>query len=301
MHIWEMPQRGDTYYVSADVALGNGGDFSVAMVFRAGNGMEPDTMVASWWGWIPPKKFAHIVAAIGLFYNGSEVAVEYMKDGITTGNELRDMDYPNLYRPQFKDRLTHQASNYLHWLTTSKTRDEIIGSMNEALLDHTVVIRDADLLDEMVDFASLGGDGRSEGQGNEDDGVMTAMIGLYCLRETTKHLKTNVATEAIRQTGELHIYGVYDNIMRQRGQYNTEAEAQKMIEGKAGWKVQAILVCNANTLYSPIFDQMGVESELHNRHGMHSTEIIPEVVWAYKTAMSQAGPGRGLEDYGEDW
>jgi hypothetical protein len=25
------------------------------------------------------------------------------------------------------------------------------------------------------------------------------------------------------------------------------------------------------------------------------------IVWAYKTAMSQAGPGRGLEDYGEDW
>ena len=90
------------------------------------------------------------------------MAVEYAKDGITTANELRDMDYPNLYRPQWKDKLTHQASNYLHWFTNQKTRDEIIGCMNEALLDHTVVIRDRDLLDEMIDFAAVDGGRRSK-------------------------------------------------------------------------------------------------------------------------------------------
>jgi len=287
-HVWEMPEKGSTYYVSADVALGNGGDYSVCMVWRAGHGIEPDTQVASWWGWIPPKKYAHVVAAIGLFYGEAEVAVEYMKDGITTGNELRDMDYPSLYRPQYKDRLTHQASNYLHWLTNSKTRDEIIGCMNEALLDQTVVIRDADLLDEMIDFASMETGGRSEGQGNNDDGPMAAMIGLYCLRETTKHLKTTSVAQdrsAAGQVGELYIYGVYDNIMRQRGQYNTEAEAQKAMGGNLGWRVQPILVCNANTVSSPIFDAMGPEFELHSKHGMHSTEITPDIVWAYKSAL----------------
>jgi hypothetical protein len=299
MHIWEMPEASETYYVSADVALGNGGDYSVAVVWRAGQGMEPDSMAATWWGWIPPKKYAHVLAAIGIFYNMAEVAVEYMKDGITTGNELRDMDYPNLYRPQWKDKITNQASNYLHWLTNSKTRDEIIGCMNEALLDHTVVIRDADMLDESIDFAAMETGGRSEGQGNEDDGIMAGMIGLYCCRETTKHLKTSVATEKVRDTGELHIYGVYDNIMRQRGQYNTQAEAQKMVDGKAGWQVRPLLVCNANTLFSPIFDGTGAERDLHLRHGMHSTEITPDVVWAFKSSMRNFDPV-GVE-YGEDW
>jgi len=298
-HVWEMPERGSTYYVSADVALGNGGDYSVAMVFRAGHGIEPDTMVASWWGWIPPKKYAHTLAAIGIFYNNAEIAVEYMKDGITTGNELRDMDYPNLYRPQFKDRLTHQASNYLHWLTNSKTRDEIIGCMNEALLDRTVIMRDADLLDECIDFAAMDTGGRSEGQGNNDDGVMTAMIGLYCLRETTKHLKTSAATEAQRDTGELHVYGVYDNLMRQRGQHNTQAEADAMVKGKPGWRVVPILVCNANTLFSPIFDAMGPESELYSKHGMHSTQILPDVVYAFRNATQLAG--RASDEYDNDW
>ncbi len=287
MHIWEMPEKNSIYYVSDDVALGNGGDYSVCNVFRVGHGIEPDTQVASWWGWIPPKKFAHVVAAIGLFYNSAEVANEYMKDGITTGNELRDMDYPSLYRPQYKDRLTHQASNYLHWLTTSKTRDEIIGTMNEALLDHSVILRDADLLDEMIDFAEMETGGKTQGQGNNDDGVITSMIGLYCARETMKHLKTTAVSEERggRAAGELFIYGVYDNIMRQRGQYNTEAEAKRAVGENVGWRVQPISVCNANTLSSPIFDAMGAEFELHNKHGMHSTEITPDVVWAYNSAM----------------
>ena len=140
MHIWEMPEKDATYYVSDDVALGDGGDYPLSRYSGPRHGMEPDTMVANWWGWMPPKKHAHVVAAIGIFYNMAEVAVEYMKDGITTGNELRDMDYPNLYRPQWKDKIT-TGVELPPLVTNSKTRDEIIGCMNEALLDHTVVIR----------------------------------------------------------------------------------------------------------------------------------------------------------------
>lgn len=301
--IWEMPERNDSYYVSADIALGNGGDFTAIEVFRAGQGREPDTQVAEWLGWIPPKKAAHVIAAIGIFYNMAEVAIEYMKDGITTGNELRDMDYPSIYRPQFKDRLTHQASNYLHWLTNSKTRDEIIGCMNEALLDRSVVIRSEDLLDEMIDFAAVDGS-RIEGQGNNDDLVMSSQINLYCLRETLKHLKGSaVAEDRQKETGAAYIYGVYDHLMRQRGQYNTEAEAQQVVKGRLGWAVKPIPVMNANTLYSPIFDAMGAEHDLYAKHGLKSTEITPEVVWEYKTAMSQyRADGGGSEiPIGEDW
>jgi hypothetical protein len=309
-HVWEMPEIGATYYVAADVALGNGGDFSVCEVFRVGHGVEPDTQVAEWWGWIPPKAFAHVIAAIGLFYNSAEVAIEYEADGITTGNEIRDLDYPNLYRPQWRDKIVNQNTNWLHFVTNHKTRTEIIGTMNEALLERriiqgktliSVMIRSAGLLDEMYDFAEIERGGRIEGQGNHDDSVMASMICLYCLRETSKHLKTSASTEHVRQSGELHIYGVYDNIMRQRGQYNTQAEADKMIEGKAGWQVKPILVCNANTLFSPIFDTMGAEFDLHSKHGLATTEITPDLVWAYKTALSNAGPGRGLEDFGDEW
>jgi hypothetical protein len=300
MHVWEMPERGDTYYVSGDISLGNGGDYTALTVYRAGNGREPDTQVASWLGWIPPKRAAHVVAAIGIWYNDAEVAVEYMKDGITTGNELRDMDYPNLYRPQWKDRINHQASNYLHWLTTSKTRDEIIGCMNEALLDHTVVIRDADLLDEMIDFAAIEGS-RIEGQGNNDDLVMSAQIGLYCLRETTRHLRTQAVREDTNRI-EDNIpkeWLVFDNLMRQRGQYPTKAQAEKAKGDRAGWTVKPVVKYLANTLYSPIFDGAGAERDLH-RGGLHSTEITPDLVYAFKNAMSNFG-GPGSSENSDEW
>jgi hypothetical protein len=45
---------------------------------------------------------------------------------------------------------------------------------------------------------------------------------------------------------------------------------------------------------------MGVEKDLHLRHGLHSTEITPDVIWAYKSAMAAAGSKMG-DDYGEDW
>lgn len=299
LFIWEMPEKEDTYYLSADIALGNGGDYTAIEVFRAGQGMNPDVQVAEWLGWIPPKRAANVIAAMGIFYNTCEIAVEYAKDGITTANELRDMDYPNIYRPQWRDKIVNQATNYLHWYTNSKTRDEIIGCMNEALLDRSVILRSADLLDEMIDFAAAETD-RFEGQGNNDDLVMSSQIGLFCVRETNKHLRISASTEKVRSTGELHIYGVYDNIMRQRGQYNTQAEADKVILGKAGWSVRPILVCQANTLYSPTFDAMGAERDLHLRHGLHSTEITPDVVWAYKSAMMNAGPSQN-EEFGADW
>lgn len=283
--IWEWPEKQSSYYLSMDVALGNGGDYTVIEVWRAGTGREPDTQVAEWWGWIPPKRAAHVAAAIGIFYNTCEIACEYKADGVTTGNELRDMDYPNLYRPQFRDRITQQASNYLHWVTNEKTRDEIIGCMNEALLDRSVVVRSEDLIDEMIDFGAIDVGGKQQGQGNEDDGCMASMIGLFCLRETMKHLKAlGAQDEKAKEAGIAYIYGVYDNLMRQRGQYNTEAEAKGIASKFPGWSVKPIMKMQANTIFSPIFDAMNSEFELHQQ-GLHSTEITPDVVYAYRSAM----------------
>lgn len=299
LHVWEMPEKGETYEESVDVALGNGGDYTVIQVWRAGSGREPDTQVAEWWGWIPPRRAAHVAAAIGLWYNAAEIAVEYMKDGVTTGNELRDLEYPNLYRPQKRDRIANQATNYLHWETNSKTRDEIIGCMNEALLDKTVVIRSEDLLDEMTDFAAMDIGGKVEGQGNNDDGCMSAMIGLFTLREATRHMK-GVSDDVRRSQDDTpYIWGVYDNFMRQRGQYNTKAQAEKVMDGRPGWKVAPVMIMQANTIFSPIFDRVGPEHDLHYRHGVPSDQITPDLVYAYKSAMGNFGAQ--TEEFGEDW
>lgn len=304
--VWELPEAGETYYVSGDTGLGvQDGDYSVCEVFRCGVGRDPDVQVAEWWGHCPPHQFAQICAALGYWYksldSSSEVAVEYQGPGITTGDKLVDpIEYPNLYRPRHKDRVSNQFTPFFHWLTTMKTRDLLITTMNEALLARSVIIRSEMLIDEMFDFASLGG--RFEGQENHDDGVMSAQICLYCLRETTNHVKSAASDSRKERSapGDINQYGVFDNLMRQRGMYQDRAIADKMIEGKKGWKVQPVLICNANTLTSPIYDRDGAEHQLRFKHGVPAHEILPELVSSYRQAMNRpsfANDG----DESEEW
>lgn len=305
LHIWEFPASGETFYVSGDVALGvANGDFSVAEVFRSGTGTQPDVQVAEWWGHCPPQDFAKIMIALGYWYNGAELAVEYMKDGITTGDKLVEMDYPALYRERFKDRPGGAYKQYFHFTTNEKTRSSIIASMNEALLyqnrngDPGVILRSEELLDEMTDFGSIGG--KMEGQGNHDDGAISSMIGLYCMRETTVHLKgsANDGQRSEGDVGDINVYGVFDNLMRQRGQYQSKDAALGVIVDKRGWTVQPILICKANTIWSPIYDGNGPEHKLRFQYGMSGDEITPSLVSTFKEAAN-AYPTVGTED--SDW
>jgi hypothetical protein len=289
--IWEKPDPSEVYYISGDTALGVvDGDYSVAEVWRGGIGRDPDVQVAEWWGHCPPTQFANIMAALGFWYKqagstASEIAVEYQGPGITAGDKLIEMDYPNLYRPRHKDRVSTQFTPYFHWVTTIKTRDLIIATMNEALLSGTVIIRSEGLIDEMFDFAAMESGGKYQGQGNTDDACMSAQIGLYCLRETTIDLRQMSDTrERAESATDTNVYVVYDNLMRNRGQYQDKNIALEVAKKEPGWCVKPLLRCKANTMYSAVHQGNGAEHDLHYRYGMPSTEILPDVVSAYKAA-----------------
>jgi len=293
LHVWKMPEPGQIYYVAVDSALGvPDGDYSVCQVLRVGMANEPDEQVAEWWGHRAPGQYARVCAALGFWYNGAEISVEYQQQGITVGDKLKDdIDYPALYRPQHKDRIGSTMGVHLHWLTTVKTRDGIIGTLNEGLIEDSIIIRSQDLIDECIDFASMNGGGRFEGQDNHDDGVMAFMIALYCARETQQFLKASPATTQVRAKGDINHYGVFDEYGRQRGMYDTKAQAEKVAAPFKGWRVEPILVCKANTLYSPIFDGNGAESELRFKHSMPSTAIVPDVVMPYRNSIQAAQQG----------
>lgn len=294
LHIWALPERGRTYYVGSDSALGiAGGDYSMAGVWLAGEGTAPSELVATWWGHCPPQDFARINVALAYWYNDAEIATEYQGPGISTGDKLIELDYPALYRERMKDRPGGAFKHYFHFVTNTKTRDVIISTMNEALLSRNrrgepgIILHDEDLLDEMQDFGSIGG--RMEGQGNHDDGVMGGQIGLYCMQETTVHLRgsANDDSRSAEHVGDINEYVVYDHLMRQRGQYQSKLMAESVIEDKPGWMVQPVLICKANTLWSPIYDGNGAEHKLRFNHGMSAEEITPNMAYSFRTVMQQ--------------
>lgn len=293
LHIWAFPEPGEIYYLAGDAALGvPDGDFSVCEVMKIGQGTDKDEQVAEWWGHCPPKEFAAIGAALGILYGTSnipaEIAVEYKGPGITTGDALVDMDYPTLYRGRHKDRFQNQLKPFVHWDTNLKTRDQIIAETNAALLSDTVIIHSAELIDEMYDFGSMDEGFRFEGQGNKDDGVMSFMICLYCGRESYITLKTPSSGSGrvpVGSTSDINVYGVFDTVNRQRGQYTKRSEAEEIVNGKQGWTVRPVLICQANTLYSPIYDARGAEHRLRFEHGMAADEILPDIVHPYRGLM----------------
>jgi hypothetical protein len=306
LYIWELPRPDEFYYVSGDVGLGvPDGDYSVGEVFRAGRGTEPDEQVAEWWGHCPPPQFSLILAGLGYLYKGTntaaELAVEYKECGISTADKLYELDYPSLYRGRHKDRFQNQLKPFFHWDTNVKTRDLIIATMNESLLSRTIIIHSEDLIDEMFDFASLGG--KMEGQGNHDDGVFSSMINLYCLREATVGMKTQPDTrsDAGSGSGDIHLYGVFDNLNRQLGQYPMQEMAEAMIVNKKGWSVRPILICHANTIYSPIYDGSGPERDLRRKFGMRAQDILPDVVHSYRSAVNRGITDENSGDWSEDW
>lgn len=183
LHIWEKPIAGERYSIGADVAQGIlGGNYSCAQVFKIGKGMKKDEQVAEWHGLINPTPYASVLAGLGFYYNTAEIAVECNNDvGGTTNNQLlRVIEYPNMFRWKHYDKIKNYFSDFMGWYTNSKTRGQIITKMRESISDGTIIIRSEAMIEEMRNFAREEGERRYEGQGTDDDRVMSGMICIFC-------------------------------------------------------------------------------------------------------------------------
>lgn len=300
--VWEEPDDNESieYQIAADVASGDGLDYSAACVWRSGYGSEPDTQVAEWHGLVNPSRFARILAALGMWYHMAEIACEYQGPGITTGNDLlHTLDYPNLYRWKHLDKISNSVTMYVHWITSSKTRPTLFDRMNEGLLDKTVVIRSRHTLEEMRDCGREEGDTRVEGINNNDDLVFAGLIGLLTLRERRRVEQgdQSAPSQAQRLSPRAPtVVGLYDQFMRQLGQFPSEGEAKsfvtkmetkyKVAPGELGLRIVPITVMKANTPFSPIYDAQGAESELY-RLGVNPKQMTPGIVQLYRDMLTR--------------
>jgi hypothetical protein len=294
--VWEPPDPVEQYYLAADTSMGTGeGDYSAAVVWKAGRGSRPDVEVAEWQGWITPTDWARTIYALGWWYNKCEIAVEYMGEGVTTANHLlNDLLYPNIYRPHFEDRPGNKMAVYFHFTTNMKTKPQIVAQLVEGLLEDTVTIRSQILIDELRKWrvTSIAASGYSSyaGVGANDDVSIAAMIGLFCLRKSMMELRAPAnagdgsspsPTRGARIGGS--VYGIFDQWTRMRGQRRSLQEAEEICRKNPGWMIRPIPVTHANTAYSPIYHARGVENQMY-REGMDSKEILPAAIAAWKGA-----------------
>ena len=188
--IWEKRKVENSYLIAADVARGDGKDYSVAMVFK----LETMEIVAEYQGKVTPDIFSRVLFDIGQEYGNGLLVVENNSVGFAVLDKLKEMRYPNLYHSvksthEFVEEYqADQMSNAIAgFSTTSKTRPLIVAKMEEFVRNGLIKIYSSRLLSEMKTF--VWNNGRAEAMRSyNDDLIMACAVGCW-VRDTA--LSTN--------------------------------------------------------------------------------------------------------------
>jgi hypothetical protein len=192
---WEYPEYTKSYMVVADVARGDGADYSAAHVIDVVNASQ----VAEYRGKLDTKDFGNFLVSLATEYNDALLVIENANVGWAAIQQCIDRGYKNLFYMS-KDLkyvdVEHQLSNRYRseergmvagFSTTSKTRPLIISKLDEYFKEKSVTIRSTRLIDELFTFIFM--NGRAEAmKGYNDDLVMSFSIGLW-VRDTALRLR----------------------------------------------------------------------------------------------------------------
>tara|TARA_R110002074_G_scaffold320498_4_gene490920 strand:+ start:271 stop:1842 length:1572 start_codon:yes stop_codon:yes gene_type:complete len=178
--IWEEYQPGATYMISADVARGDGADYSVFHVFK----LETSEIVAEYQGKPNPDMFSVILNETGKEYGNALMVVENNNIGWSVLDKIQEQQYENIY---FSKKSTHeyvdaQMSMYENvvpgFSTTLKTRPLIVAKLEEFVRNKLIKIKSKRMYNEMQTFVWQNGKPQAMKK-NNDDLIMAMAIGCW--------------------------------------------------------------------------------------------------------------------------
>ena len=199
--IWEYPDYSKRYVVSADVARGDGGDYSACHVID----IDRYEQVAEYKGRMTPDQFGHFLVEVATKYNNALLVVENNSVGFACLQKIIDRQYQNVYWSEkthsYVDPLTveskyRRTSQVPGFSTTSKTRPLIIGKLEEDVRERELVIHSSRLAQECSTFIWHKGKAQAM-PGYNDDLIMSLAIGLY-IRSTSLRIN-DIETEASKR------------------------------------------------------------------------------------------------------
>lgn len=218
--IWERPNYTRNYIVVADVARGDGSDFSAFHILD----VESCRQVAEYKGKIDTTDYAHMLIKWATEYNDALLVVERENVGWAVLQIIIDRGYKNLFymskdlqvvevERNLTNRYNAEEKKLVPGFGTSlKTRPLIISKldtyMRNVLLDpektdFAVVIRSIRTIEELRVFIWENGKAQAQ-DGYNDDLVMALAIGLW-IRDTALRLQqegvelTRVAIDSFRK------------------------------------------------------------------------------------------------------
>jgi hypothetical protein len=223
--VWEHPDFSRNYMVVADVARGDGSDFSAFHIID----LESNAQVAEYKGKIGTTEFAHMLYEWATRYKDALLVVERENVGWAVLQTIIDRGYKNLFYMSKDRKVVEVERNIINrynaeekklvpgFGTTISTRPLIISKldtyMREVLRERNdedkkesraVIIRSMRLIDELRVFIWENNKAQAQ-EGYNDDLVMSLGIGLW-VRDTALKLHqeginiTRTALDGIRRS-----------------------------------------------------------------------------------------------------
>ena len=180
--IWKQPEAGHTYIIPADVARGNGEDFTTFHVID----VTTDEIVAEYCRKIPPDDFAPILLKIGAWYNTGMLCPELNSYGAEVAKLLKKAQYPNLYYEKANKGV------YSAWMTPTnstfdddlpgftmgpKSREMAMAKLEGVLRKKNLKINSKRLISELKTFIWRNNKAQAM-KGYHDDLIMALAIGV---------------------------------------------------------------------------------------------------------------------------
>ena len=192
--IWEQPDYSRTYAVVADVARGDGRDYSAFHIVD----IEEAKQVGEYKGQVGTRDYGNMLVAIATEYNDALLVIENASIGWDVVQTAIERNYRNLYYSPKSDAGLADAQSYVNryekgdnmtpgFTMSLKTRPLVVAKMKSYMQEKSCIIRSKRLLEELRTF--IWKNGRPQAQDNyNDDLVMSWGTGLF-LRDTTMRFK----------------------------------------------------------------------------------------------------------------
>jgi hypothetical protein len=181
--IWQYPDYTKQYIVCADVARGDGSDYSAFHVIDA----TTCEQVAEYKSQIDTRTYGNMLVSVASEYNNALLVVENANVGWDVVNTIIEKNYPKLY---YSPR-TYGEVNIDKWMakmeseqtvpgftTSTKTRPLVISKMESYIREKAFIFRSKRLLEELRVFIWQNGKAQAQ-NGYNDDLVMSLGIGLF--------------------------------------------------------------------------------------------------------------------------
>ena len=229
--IWDYPNYEKDYVVVADVARGDGADYSAFHVID----VESVEQVAEYRGKIETKQYGAFLTSVATEWNNALLVIENANIGWAVIQEAIDRNYQNLY---YSYRELGYVDDDVHlrrgwdlklkedmvpgFSMTQRTRPLIVSKLDTYMREKVPIIHSKRLIDELFVFIWNGSKAEAQ-RGYNDDLVISFSTGLWVrdtalkLRKQGMDLTRSTLGSIIKVSGDK---GVYSNNGYQQNPYS---------------------------------------------------------------------------------